>query len=312
MTRLGDWVEVGNELYINFIASTRIHYQWTDNYDFESDIQDRVPNRSNTSTVPHDGDGDLSFQESRLSLDLRYQKNLRARILLENQMTWDGNRIDNGFDLDGDSPATQTFRDGNNLSCQSASAAEGSPQPVSSSCLQRNTVNLERAWIEYTFPGTPITFDVGARIRSYDPGRMLGDDDPGIRVIARFGPEKELRLSAAAIIQTESLRIGLQNDNDDVYYVFEGSYNRKPYQVGMSVAYFRFRFRGATGQSLAGQKVDSVMFTPYVTGTIGPFRGLIQPMFVFGSADGSDATGNIDYDIASFGLVAAVHVNQRE
>ncbi len=190
VTRLGDWVEVGNEVYINFIASTRIHYQWTDNYDFESDIQDRVASRSNTSTVPHDGDGDLSFQESRLSLDLRYQKNLRARILLENQMTWDGNRIDNGFDLDGDSPATQTFRDGNNLSCRSASAAEGSPQPVSSSCLQRNTGNLERAWIEYTFPGTPITFDVGARIRSYDPGRMLGDDDPGIRVVTRFGPTK--------------------------------------------------------------------------------------------------------------------------
>ncbi len=116
-------------------------------------------------------------------------------------------------------------------------------------------------------------------------------------------------MSAAAIIQTESLRIGLQNDNDDVYYVFEGSYNRKPYQVGMSVAYFRFRFRGATGQFAAGQKVDSVMLTPYVTGTIGPFRGLIQPMFVFGSADGSDATGNIDYDIASFGLVAAVYVD---
>ena len=211
--------------------------------------------------------------------------------------TWDGNRIDNGFDVDGDAPATQAFDDGNDLTCNAAG-----------NCLQRNTVNLERAWIEYRFPGTPVTFDVGGRIRHYDPGWMLGDDDPGIRVAARLGAQKQVRLAASALIQTESLRLGLQNDNDDVYYVFEGTYDAKPYQFGLSVTYFRFRFRGASGQALVGQKVDSVMLTPYITGTIGPIKALIQPMFVLGSVDSSNAT-DIDYDIASFGFLAAVHVD---
>jgi hypothetical protein len=74
------------------------------------------------------------FQESRLGVDMRYQKNLQMRILFENQMTWDGNRIDNGFDVDGDPPQTQPFPDGNDLVCNSAG-----------NCVQRNTVNLDRS-----------------------------------------------------------------------------------------------------------------------------------------------------------------------
>jgi hypothetical protein len=138
---------------------------------------------------------------------------------------------------------------------------------------------------------------------------MLGDDDPGVRLVARLGPKKALRLAASAIIQTESLRIGLQNDNDDVYYVFEGSYDLKPYQFGLSVSYFRFRFDGASGQTRAGAKLDSVLIQPYVTGSFGPFRALLQPMFALGTADSSNDTGNIDYDIRAFGFIGALHVN---
>ncbi len=280
VVRMGDWVEIGDDVFVNFIGQTRIHYQWTHNYDFESDIRDRTPSRSNSSTVAHDGDGDLSFQEPRLGADFRYRKNLRMRVLLENQMTWDGNLIDNALDLNGTGPETQTFRDGNDLTCDGDTG----------NCIQRNTINLERAWIEYQIPNTPLTFDAGARIRFYDPARMLGDDDPGVRLVGRFGPNRALRLAASALLQTESLRLGLQNDNDDAYYVFEGSYDWKPYQIGLSVAYFRFRFDGASGQTRAGAKLDSVLVQPYVTGTFGPFRALLQPMFVFGSADSNNAT----------------------
>ncbi len=103
VTRMGDWVEVGNDVYMNFIGNTRIIYQTGHNDDFENDMQDRSSARANQSTTPHTNADDLLYQESRLGFDLKFQKSLRARILLESQQTWDGNNIDNGF-VPGGSP----------------------------------------------------------------------------------------------------------------------------------------------------------------------------------------------------------------
>ena len=36
VVRIGDWVEVGNEVFMNIIASTDIRYRTTKNYDFET------------------------------------------------------------------------------------------------------------------------------------------------------------------------------------------------------------------------------------------------------------------------------------
>ena len=103
VTRMGDWVEIGNDVYMNFIGNTRILYQTGHNDDFEDDMQDRASARANQSTTPHDNGDDILWQESRLGFDLKFQKSLRARILLESQQTWDGNNIDNGF-VPGGSP----------------------------------------------------------------------------------------------------------------------------------------------------------------------------------------------------------------
>ncbi len=138
VTRMGDWVEIGNDVYMNFIGNTRIVYQTGHNNDYEDDMQDRSSTRANQSTTAHTNADDLLYQESRLGFDLKFQKNLRARILLEQQMTLDGNNIDNGFDLAGNPSFTQEFSDGRNLACSGDTG----------NCLRRNTVNLERAWIQ--------------------------------------------------------------------------------------------------------------------------------------------------------------------
>ena len=51
---------------------------------------------------------------------------------------------------------------------------------------------------------------------------------------------------AAAVFQFESQRLGLENDNDSIYYTFSGCYNLKPHRFEVDVAYFRDRFRGRT------------------------------------------------------------------
>src|SRR5688500_15612110 len=125
VVRMGDWIEISDEVWMNLIFSTEWIYQTSHNNDFEDDIQDRPTSSANDSTTVHYGSCDCLWQETRFGADLRYQKNLRVRILFENQYTMDGNRIDNAFVAEGDDDL------------------EGQ---------QRNTVNLERAYIQYDFP----------------------------------------------------------------------------------------------------------------------------------------------------------------
>ena len=49
---------------------------------------------------------------------------------------------------------------------------------------------------------------------------------------------------AAAVIQHESQRLGLENDNDFIYYTFSGWYDLKPHKFQLDVTYFRDRFTG--------------------------------------------------------------------
>jgi hypothetical protein len=285
--RLGDWVEVGNEVFMNIIASSDIRYQTTMNYDFEDRIQDRVQSRNPLATVAHTGEGDFMWVENRFGVDFRYQKNLQLQVLLEHQFVMDGNMIDN---VSGASPgpATQTFEDGGTLS---ATAEE------------RNTFNVERYWIDYKFPD-PVNWlrmRVGADLWFTDQAGVLADDDPRFAVFATFGPKNEFQIEAAAVIQFEASRLGLQNDNDLIYYTAGIAYEFKPFKAAVHGAYFRDRFTGAHGQAQAGQKLDSFLIMPSVTGSFGPISFLLQGLFLLGSADSSNATGNIEYDIWAWG-----------
>jgi hypothetical protein len=234
------------------------------------------------------------FQESRIGVDFRYRKNLTMQVLFENQTTIDGNRIDNGVAVFGDPSDPQNFDDGRNLVCDTGG------------CDQRNSVNLERAWLRYTLPNTPLTIEVGASLWTTDPAGVLGDDDPRFAAFLDLG---KLQLSVAAVIQTESLRIGLTNDNDDVYYTAGAIVDLTPITVGLDVAYFRFRFAGATGLPFEGQENDTVLIMPSVTGEFGIVSFLVQPMLVWGEAEGGAVGGGRDFDVFGYGGIAQVELN---
>jgi hypothetical protein len=105
---------------------------------------------------------------------------------------------------------------------------------------------------------------------------------------------------AAAVIQYESQRLGLENDNDLIYYTFSAGYNMKPHRFQFDVVYMRDRFAGAdlsfprsgvggNGIGFQNQKTDSVMLMASWTGRVGPVRALLQANGVVGRAHGGTA-----------------------
>ena len=282
VVRMGQSIELAPDVWVNFIGQADIRFQYVHNRDFEDDIRDRVTSRDNTATSNHGGSADIWYVEARFGADMKYRKNLRFRVLMENQMTWDGNRIDNGFDLGG---SDTTFPDGRQVNCGS----------TGENCLQRNTWNLERAWIEYKFEGTPLRFRVGADLWYTDPARVIGDDDPRVAVFAKFG---DVEVMGAVMMQTTSLRAGLTNDNDEMYYNFGVKYDKKPWRFSVDATYFRWRYDQF-------QDIDTVSIRPAAVGALGPVSFLVQPMFVFGSVD---AKGGTDYDVAAFGFIGNVEL----
>ena len=128
-------------------------------------------------------------------------------------------------------------------------------------------------WIEYKFEGTPLRFRVGADLWRTDPAGVIGDDDPRVALFAKFG---DVEVMGAVMMQTTSLRAGLTDDNDDLYYNFGVKYDKKPWRFSVDVTYFRWRFDQF-------QDIDTVSVRPAAVGALGPVSFLVQPMFVFGS-----------------------------
>jgi hypothetical protein len=186
--------------------------------------------------------------------------------------------------------------------------------------------HTERYWIRYKFPGTPLKLHVGADLWNVDQAGIVGDDDPRIALFGDFG---NFDVMAAAVIQFESQRLGLENDNDLIYYTFSAGYNLKPHRFQLDAVYMRDRFSGAdlayprtvsptTHIGYPGQKVDSVLIMGSWSGRLGPVRALVQGNINVGHARGgvtglTSATaplgpqgfvGGRGYDIFSGAVVA--------
>jgi hypothetical protein len=140
-----------------------------------------------------------------------------------------------------------------------------------------------------------VTLFVGAELKKVSQAGIFGNDDPGVGVEVNLG---NLELSAKAYIERESFRLGLENDNDLVSYVFTAAYNARPHRFGFDVAYFRDRFNGADTAAVgcdrpdigcSGQKVDSVWIDASWSGRFGPIRALLQGNVILGTADGGTA-----------------------
>ena len=141
-----------------------------------------------------------------------------------------------------------------------------------------------------------MTLFVGAELKKVSQAGIFGNDDPGVGVELAFG---NLELSAKAYIERESQRLGLENDNDLVSYVFTAAVQpeRRTSSGSMwrgfgTASLGRTRRRwGVTRPDIGctGQKSDSVWIDASWTGRLGPVRALLQGNMIVGTADGGTA-----------------------
>ena len=266
VVRLGNFTEVANDLFMHIIATSDIRYATNENMDFDKRIRDQATDRAPNSTAQQVTEGDLMWAEVRFGVDARYQKNLTFQLLFEQQHIFDGNLIDGR--------ANEENPGGTDVFGREASGEDGG-------------LHVERFWIRYKFPETPVTLFVGAELKKVGVVGLFGNDDPGIGLEAEFG---NLQLSAKAYMEREAQRLGLENDNDLVSYAFTAAYNLAPHRFGVDVVCFRDRFLGAdtaggglwrprSAMGCTGQKSDSVWIDAGWEGRLGPVRaaGARQP-----------------------------------
>jgi hypothetical protein len=206
--RLGNFIEVGNDVWMHVMATMDARYKTIENADFENQVRDRTISRNPTSASQHDMEGDLFYAELRFGAEFMYQKNLRFYLLFENQSVFDGNLIDDR--------ANTSNPGGTDVFGRAAST-------------ENPGFRVERFWSRYRFEGTPLTLFVGADLKQVSQAGIYGNDDPGVGVELAFG---NLELSAKAYIERESMRLGLENDNDLVDYAFTAAYNMAPHRFG--------------------------------------------------------------------------------
>src|SRR5262247_2741179 len=240
--RLGNFLEVGNDVFMHFIATSDIRYQTVQNRDFEQNVRDLTLSRFPGDTASMRSDSDAALFQNRLGVEVRYQKNLQLYLLFQHEQFVDGNTID-----DRSNSTTPGGTD-------AFGRAAGTENPG---------FHTERYWIDYKFAGTPLRMRVGADLWNVDQAGIVGDDDPRFALFGEFG---NFDVMAAAVIQFESQRLGLENDNDLIYYTFSAGYNMKPHRFQFDVVYMRDRFMGAdlsfprttgNGVGYQGQKNDS-------------------------------------------------------
>ncbi len=219
VVRMGDWIEIGDDAWMNITGNIDTRYITWHNNDFEDGVQDIVGSRNPTSSTVTGGIGDLLEVEVRFGADFRYKKKLNTRVLFEAQSVMDGNLIDDQGNNRALAESSRGIDDGN----QNAG----------------NSPHIERYWIDYRWSDLLRT-RVGADLWRHDPMGLLGDDDPRFAVYITPSPDLELHVSA--VVQTESQRLGLANDNDDIYYTFGAGYRgMKGHHFRLDAAFHRWR-----------------------------------------------------------------------
>jgi hypothetical protein len=296
--RLGNFIEVGNDVFMHIIASGDFRYQTTTNFDFESNVRDRTSSRNPQSNVEQGGESDVFWMLTRFGVDFRYQKSTELQIVMEQRTTLDGNTSDDRFN--SSNPG------GTDIFGRAAST-------------ENKGYYCKYCWLDYKFEGTPLRMRVGFDLWTQDQAGYIGDNDPRFALFGDFG---DLDVMAAAVVELESQRLGLTNDNDLMYYTFSAGYNMKPHRFQFDVTYFRDRFNGADTNSTTGavqfrgQKTDTVLVQASWSGRAGPVRALVQGSGMFGKVQGANAAGidmagltgirgaDRDYDVLAGSAVA--------
>jgi len=302
--RLGNFIEVGNDVFMHIIGSGDFRYQTTTNFDFESKVRDRVASRNPDSNIEQSGEGDIFWMLTRFGVDFRYQKSTELQIVMEQRTTLDGNTSDDRFN--------STNPGGTDVFGRAAST-------------ENKGFYCKYCWLDYKFEGTPVRMRVGYDLWTQDQAGYIGDNDPRFAIFGDFG---DVDVMAAAVVELESQRLGLTNDNDLLYYTFSVGYNLKPHRFQFDVTYFRDRFNGADTNGgnagavqFRGQKTDTVLVQGSWSGQAGPVRAIVQGAGMFGHVTGANAAGiaaagltgvrgaDRDYDVLAGSAVAYAEVD---
>src|SRR5262249_5317698 len=92
--RLGNFIEVGNDIHMHSIASSEFVYNTQETFDVERKVRERVVSRADTDTAPNRGGSDTLWMQARFGVDFRYQKSTELQLVLQQVTTLDGNTTD--------------------------------------------------------------------------------------------------------------------------------------------------------------------------------------------------------------------------
>src|SRR5436309_11324098 len=260
--RFGNFIEIGNDVLMHIIATVDLRYNTTTNWDFESKVRDRVSSRNPMDTIAQSGESDMFWLLSRFGVDFRYQKSTEVQLVLEQRTNLDGNTSDDRMN--------STNPGGTDIFGRAAST-------------ENKGFSCRYCWLDYKFEGTPLRMRVGFDLWNVDQAGLIGDNDPRFALFGEFG---DFDVMEAAVVERESQRLGLTNDNDLIYYTISAGYNLKPHRFQLDVTYFRDRFNGADtvggSNGFRGQKTDSVLLMGSWGGSFGLARALVQCNLMLG------------------------------
>src|SRR5437764_8053472 len=138
--RLGNFIEVGNDVLMHIIATADFRYNTTTNFDFEHQVRDRTSTRNPVSTAEQTGESDNFWMLSRFGVDFRYQKSTEVQIVLEQRTQLDGNTTDDRLN--------STNPGGTDVFGRAAST-------------ENKGFFCKYCWLDYKFEGTPLRIRVG-------------------------------------------------------------------------------------------------------------------------------------------------------
>src|SRR5712692_8540696 len=187
VVRLGNFIEVGNDVWMHILATVDVRYSTVENTDFEKRVRDRASSRNPESTAAQVSESDGNWLILRFGGDFRYQKNLNMHLEFEERKFLDGNTMDDR--------ANCTNPGGTNVFGTAASD-------------ENPGFRIHNFYIDYKFAGTPLRMRVGADLWSLDPAGLIGRHNPRAALFGEFG---DVDVMAAAVMVRSGTRLGYEN-----------------------------------------------------------------------------------------------------
>src|SRR5215471_12844726 len=167
VVRLGNFIEVGNDVWMHILGTADLRYQVSHNFDFEDRVRDRTASRNPLDTREQGGEYTGMWNIIRFGVDFKYQKSLSMELLLEERPN-----VDQSIDR---SRMNQTNPGGTDVFGRAASTENNAPEFIV-------------AYVDYKFQGTPLRVRAGWDLTSWDQAGLVGDRDPRFSLFGDFDP----------------------------------------------------------------------------------------------------------------------------